>query len=31
MPQANQVLILGVFERDKGYEEFERKFGELKK
>jgi mRNA-degrading endonuclease RelE of RelBE toxin-antitoxin system len=31
MPQANQILILGVFERDKGYDEFERKFSELKK
>jgi mRNA-degrading endonuclease RelE of RelBE toxin-antitoxin system len=31
MPETNQVLILGVFERDKGYDEFERKFGRLKK
>jgi mRNA-degrading endonuclease RelE of RelBE toxin-antitoxin system len=31
MPEANQIFILGVFERDKGYEEFERKFKQLKK
>jgi mRNA-degrading endonuclease RelE of RelBE toxin-antitoxin system len=31
MPEVNQIFVLGVFERDKGYEEFERKFRQLKK
>lgn len=31
MPQANQVLVLGVFERDKDYRDFERKFTQLRK
>ncbi|MDD5111598.1 MAG: hypothetical protein PHG85_03570 [Candidatus Altiarchaeota archaeon] len=31
MPDANQIFILGVFERDKGYEEFERKFSQLRR
>ncbi|MBD3389216.1 MAG: hypothetical protein GF416_08985 [Candidatus Altiarchaeales archaeon] len=31
MPKTNHILILGVFDRDKGYQEFERKFIKLKK
>ena len=31
MPEVNQIFILGVFDRDKGYQEFERKFKQLKK
>jgi mRNA-degrading endonuclease RelE of RelBE toxin-antitoxin system len=31
MPEVNQVFILGIFPRDKGYQEFERIFGSLKK
>ena len=31
MPEVNQIFILGIFDRDKGYEEFERKFKKLKK
>lgn len=31
MPETNQILILGIFERDKGYKEFQRKFKQLKK
>lgn len=31
MPEVNQIFILGIFDRDKGYEEFERKFSQLKK
>lgn len=31
MPEVNQIFILGIFDRNKGYEEFERKFTQLKK
>jgi len=31
MPQTNQILILGVFEREKDYKDFERKFTQFKK
>ncbi|MBD3262070.1 MAG: hypothetical protein GF334_10475 [Candidatus Altiarchaeales archaeon] len=31
MPEVDQIFILGIFDRDKGYEEFERKFSQLKK
>lgn len=30
MPQANQIFILGIFERDKDYKDFERKFTQFK-
>ncbi|MFH0859887.1 MAG: hypothetical protein V1921_01670 [Candidatus Altiarchaeota archaeon] len=30
-PKTNQILILGVFEREKDYKDFERKFSQLKK
>ena len=30
-PEPNDILILGIFPRDDDYQEFERKFGELKK
>ena len=31
MPHPNQILILGIFEREKDYKDFERKFKQLKK
>ena len=31
MPENNQIFILGIFERDKDYKDFERKFSQLKK
>ncbi len=31
MPEVNQILILGVFERSKDYRDFERLFKQLKK
>jgi len=30
-PQTNQILILGIFEREKDYKDFERKFTQLRK
>jgi mRNA-degrading endonuclease RelE of RelBE toxin-antitoxin system len=30
-PQTNQILVLGVFEREKDYKDFERLFGQYKK
>ena len=31
LPKVNQILVLGVFEREKDYKDFERKFIQLKK
>ncbi|MBN2251793.1 MAG: hypothetical protein JW724_06945 [Candidatus Altiarchaeota archaeon] len=31
MPQARQILILGIFERSRDYKDFERKFARLRK
>ncbi|MEA1925425.1 MAG: hypothetical protein U9M95_06105 [Candidatus Altiarchaeota archaeon] len=31
MPEADQILVLGVFERSQDYKDFERKFKHLKK
>jgi len=31
MPESNQILILGIFERKKDYKDFERKFSQLKR
>ena len=31
MPEVNQILVLGVFERGKDYKDFERKFMHLRK
>lgn len=31
IPEVNQILILGVFERSKDYKDFERRFQQLKK
>ncbi|MBM3309046.1 MAG: hypothetical protein FJY77_02230 [Candidatus Altiarchaeales archaeon] len=31
MPQTNQILILGIFERSRDYKDFERKFSQFRK